>query len=50
MGNCSGRKRIVIYRREKEILFLISIPITKKNFFAGILQVLKRENYIIKSL
>ncbi|EMO27956.1 hypothetical protein LEP1GSC170_3179 [Leptospira interrogans serovar Bataviae str. HAI135] len=39
----------MIYRREKEILFLISIPITKK-IFAGILQVLKRENYIIKSL
>ncbi|EKR72140.1 hypothetical protein LEP1GSC041_2483 [Leptospira noguchii str. 2006001870] len=45
MGNCSGRKRIVIYRREKEILFLISIPITKKKFCGDITSFEKRELY-----
>ncbi len=43
-------EKIVVYKLETGMSFLNFDPITKKEFFAEILRILKKENYIKKSL
>ncbi|EKO85703.1 hypothetical protein LEP1GSC020_3309 [Leptospira interrogans serovar Grippotyphosa str. 2006006986] len=43
-------EKIVVYKLETDVSFLDFDSITKKKFFAEILRILKKENYIKKSL